>query len=556
MERMNKRPADEYQLGDGAPAVAARLAEWQSSGFLKRLWAKDAALWTFGQGAASEIVDRLGWLALPERMRSETAGIMAFAEEVKASGFTRAVILGMGGSSLAPEVFRGTFRPKPGYPELLVLDSTHPAAVAAAEKLIDPVRTLFIVSSKSGTTIEPLSLFRYFWDRLSRRSEPAGGRFIAVTDPGTPLAGLAAERKFRRVFLSPPDVGGRFSGLSPFGLVPAALMGIDIGRLLERARFAAAADAPDENAAKSPGLRLGAALAELGRSHNKLTILASASLHAFPEWLEQLVAESLGKDGRGILPIIDEPLAAVESYGRDRMFVTFLVETDQDHGLENHLAALEEAGQPVIRIRLLDVWDIGREMFRWETATAAAGAALGVQPFDQPDVELAKVLARKAMAETQPKGEGDPGGEVIVSADSDGLGRAVAGWLAQAKPKDYVALQAFLAPDDDTTRALQDIRRAILKKTGLATTLGFGPRFLHSTGQYHKGGPNEGLFLQVLDDPVPDLAVPETDDTFGRLIRGQALGDGRALEQKGRRILRVNLKHDVAGGLERLRRAI
>lgn len=546
--------ADDFKIGDYGMAVDARLAEWKGSGFLQRLWAKDSTLWAPGPG--SEVVERLGWLDLPSRMQDQVAGIKAFAEEAKTQGFTQAVVLGMGGSSLAPDVFQMTFGSKPGYPKLLVLDSTHPAAITALEKSINLARTLFVVSSKSGTTIEPLSLFRYFWARLGRATDSAGSHCVAVTDPGTPLAALAEERKFRRVFLAQPDVGGRFSALSPFGLVPAALTGMDIGLLLERARSAAGADAPDTAADASPGLRLGAALSELGKARNKLTILTSASLHGFPDWLEQLIAESLGKDGKGILPVVDEPLAAAESYGQDRVFIALLLEADHDRGLANHIASLEESGQPVIRIRLADGWDLGREMFRWEVAVAAAGAALGVQPFDQPDVELAKDLARKAMTEIQPKEQAGPPGEDAVAADADSLAQAVSGWLAQAQPKGYVALQAYLHPDEETIRSLRDLRRAVLRKTGLATTLGFGPRFLHSTGQFHKGGPNEGLFLQLLDDPAPDLSVPETDYTFGRLIHGQALGDARALEQKGRRVLRVNLKRDVAGGLERLRRAI
>jgi len=545
---------DEFKIGSYAKAVDDKLAEWRSAGFLKRMWAKDPTLWA--SPPASRIADRLGWLGLPGLMQDQVAGIKAFAEEVKAEGFTQAVVLGMGGSSLAPDVFQKTFPSKPGYPKLLVLDSTHPAAVAAFEKSIDKSRTLFLVSSKSGTTIEPLSLFRYFWAKVGRGTESPGERFAAITDPGTPLADLAAQRKFRRVFFGQPDVGGRFSALSPFGLVPAALTGMDIGLLLERARESAAANGPDASEEGAPGLRLGAALTELGKTRDKLTILTTASLHGFPDWIEQLLAESLGKDGKGILPIIDEPLADAEMYPEDRVFVALLMEGDQDRGLANHLDALEEAGQPLIRIQFADVWDLGREFFRWEMAVAAAGAELGVQPFDQPDVELAKDLARKAMAGDGPKDPGASAEQEPVDAGTDDLAPAVSRWLSQSGPKDYVAIQAYFHPDEEAWPALRDLRRAVIRKAKLATTLGFGPRFLHSTGQFHKGGPNEGLFLQIFDEPAADLAVPETDYTFGRLIQSQALGDARALVQKGRRLLRVNLKRDIPGGLERLRRAI
>jgi len=460
----------------------------------------------------------------------------------------------MGGSSLAPDVFQKTFGSQAGYPKLLVLDSTHPASVLAVEKSIDLAHTLFIVSSKSGTTVEPLSFFRYFWTKAGKVSDSPGRNFAAITDPGTPLVDLAMERKFRRVFLAAPDVGGRFSALTPFGLVPAALTGMDIRVLLERAGQAAESNGPDAAEDAAEGLRLGAALGELGKERDKLSLLTSPSLQSFPDWLEQLIAESLGKDGKGILPIAEEPLVPIELYGPDRVFAALLLDADHDRGLENHLASLEQAGQPVIKIDVRDAWDLGREMFLWEMAVASAGAILGVQPFNQPDVELAKDLARKAMAGA---GQEAPSpGQETVAADSNGLGQAVAGWLAQARPGDYIALQAFLFPQEAATRGLQDIRRATLKKTRLATTLGYGPRFLHSTGQYHKGGPNTGLFLQLVDEPARDLPVPESDYTFGQLIRSQALGDAQALRQKGRRVLRIDLKGDVPGGLERVRRAI
>jgi len=544
----------ELRIGPYQDRVNERLAAWKALGFGLKLWNKDTKLWA--HGPAAEISDRLGWLDLPVLMQDQAEDILAFAEEVRSERFSHVVVLGMGGSSLAPDVFQKTFGSRAGYPKLLVLDSTHPASVLAVEKSIDLAHTLFIVSSKSGTTVEPLSFFRYFWAKAGKVSDSPGRNFAAITDPGTPLVNLAMERKFRRVFLAAPDVGGRFSALTPFGLVPAALTGMDIRVLLERAKNAAEGNGPDAVEDAAEGLRLGAALGELGKERDKLSLLTSPSLQSFPDWLEQLIAESLGKDGKGILPIAEEPLVSIDMYGPDRVFAALLLDSDHDRGLENHLASLEQEGQPVIKIDVRDAWDLGREMFLWEMAVASAGAILGIQPFNQPDVELAKDLARKAMAAAGAGSEAASSDQDAVAVDSTGLGQAVAGWLAQARPGDYIALQAYLSPQETTTRGLQDIRRAALKKTRLATTLGYGPRFLHSTGQYHKGGPNKGLFLQFVDEPARDLPVPESDYTFGQLIRGQALGDAQALQQKGRRVLRINLKSDVPGGLERVRRAI
>ncbi len=544
----------ELRIGPYQSRVDERLAAWKAIGFGLRLWNKDTKLWA--HEPAAEISDRLGWLNLPALMQDQAEDILAFVEEIRSERFSHAVVLGMGGSSLAPDVFQRTFGSKAGYPKLLVLDSTHPASVLAVEKSIDLPHTLFIVSSKSGTTVETLSFFRYFWAKAGKISDSPGRNFAAITDPGTPLANLALERKFRRIFLAAPDVGGRFSALTPFGLVPAALTGMDIKVLLERAGDAAKTNGPDAVEDAAEGLRLGAALGELGKERDKLSLLTSASLQSFPEWLEQLIAESLGKDGKGILPIAEEPLVSIEMYGQDRVFAALLLDADHDRGLEKHLASLEQEGQPVIKIDVRDAWDLGREMFLWEIAVAGAGAVLGVQPFNQPDVELAKDLARQAMTAAGAGGEAVSSDQDALDVDSPGLGQAVAGWLAQARPGDYVALQAYLYPQETTTRGLQDIRRAALKKTRLATTLGYGPRFLHSTGQYHKGGPNTGLFLQFVDEPARDLPVPESDYTFGQLIRSQALGDAQALREKGRRVLRINLKGDAPGGLERVRRAI
>ena len=538
-------------LGGLQDRVDARLADWTRAGYLRRLWAKDPALWAGGSPEA--VCDRLGWLDLPVRMEPRLAGIRTFAGVIAAEGFTHAVLLGMGGSSLAPEVFERTFGSAPGRPELIVLDSTHPDAVAAVEARVDLARTLFIVSSKSGTTVEPLSFFRYFWRLVTGIGTSPGRQFIAITDPGTPLAALARERGFRRVFEAAPDVGGRFSALTEFGLVPAALVGVDIGGLVAGAAAEARADGPEVLEGEAPGLRLGAALGEAGSVRDKLTIFASPGLRSFPDWLEQLIAESTGKDGKGIVPVAGEPSLPAGRYGPDRTFVSLVVGADVRDGIDGLAASVERSGHPVIGIRLADTLSLGAEIFRWEMAVAAAGSVLGVHPFDQPDVEQAKALARKALESEAGRGRrGAASGDAVAADAPAGLGAAFGRWLASARPRDYIAIQAYLAPDGATSSALRELRSALLKKTSLATTLGFGPRFLHSTGQLHKGGPDEALVLQLFDEPERDLTIPETGLTFGRLIRAQAFGDFQALVGRGRRVLRVDLGRDPAAGLARL----
>ena len=540
-----------FSLGGLQNAVEARLADWERAGYLGRLWAKDPALWT--GGPAASVRERLGWLDLPDSMEPRLGGIRSFADEVAAEGFRHAVLLGMGGSSLAPEVFERTFGHGPGRPGLVVLDSTHPGAVAAVEASVDLARTLFIVSSKSGTTVEPLSFFRYFWRLVAGAVASPGRHFIAITDPGTPLAALARERGFRRVFEAPPDVGGRFSALTDFGLIPAALIGVDIGGLLAGAADEARANGPDVPAARALALRLGAALGEAGSVRDKLTVLTSPGLGSFPDWLEQLIAESTGKDGRGIVPVAGEPPLPAGRYAADRTFVSLVLGSDDPGGGGDLAGALGRAGHPVIGARLADALALGAEMFRWEMAVAAAGSVLGVQPFDQPDVELAKQAARHALGgDDGREARGSLIGDAVRAEPASGLGSAVSRWLACSRSGDYIAIQAYLAPDEGTASALRDLRSALLTTTGLATTLGYGPRFLHSTGQLHKGGPDEALVLQLFDEPGRDLAIPETGPTFGRLIQAQAFGDFVALVAKGRRILRINLGRDAAAALARL----
>lgn len=545
-------------MGATRASVDARLAEWRAAGLGRRLWAKDPTVWF--EEPVAEIADRLGWLDLPGAMAGQIEGIERFADQVCAEGTRHVVLLGMGGSSLAPEVFAAALGGGAHYPELIVLDSTHPKAVLDVERRIDIARTLFLVSSKSGTTLETLSLFRTFWQRAGQSGSGPGRRFAAITDAGSPLADLAAGRGFRNTFLAPPDVGGRYSALSVFGLVPAALAGMDIRRLLAGAQAMAEACGPGVAETENPALVLGAAVAELARSgRDKLTFLTSPALNALPAWIEQLIAESIGKDGVGIVPVAGEAPGGVEVYGDDRFFVSIRFAGDETgEADETVLSALSAAGHPLARIELSDVTGLAQEMFRWQLAVAAAAAALGVHPFDQPDVEIAKEFARKVMALAR-QGEEAPGedaADTVGADDPEALMQALSAWTGGARPGDYVALQAYLAPTEETTKALTDIRLALRDRLTLAVTLGFGPRFLHSTGQLHKGGPDSGLFLQLVDVPDDDIAIPETNYGFAALIGAQALGDLGALEQRGRRVLRVDLGNDTASGLAVLAKAL
>ncbi|MCS6951670.1 MAG: transaldolase [Bryobacterales bacterium] len=528
-------------LGEHLPRLERRLGAWEAAGFAARLWGKDPTLWGLDP-QATEIADRLGWLQLPETARRLAPEWSTFAAEIRAEGFHQVVLLGMGGSSLAPEVFQRTFGHTAGSPELIVLDSTHPEAVRAVERRLDLPRTLFLVASKSGTTVEPLALFRYFWHRACQE----GRRFAAITDPGTPLEQMAAEHGFRRVLLAPSDVGGRYSALSDFGLAPAALIGLDLSKLIASSRAMAEACRPDVPAAQNPGLVLGAALGELARAgRDKLTFFTSPSLESIPDWIEQLVAESSGKDGRGIVPVAAEPEGFPEAYGPDRVFVWLGLEREAEPSL---VEALARAGQPVLRLRLAGLEQLGGEFFRWEFATAAACAVLGVHPFNQPDVQLAKELARRAMQ----KGGVADSPEVLAADDIQRLRPALRELLEPASPPRYLALQAYLAPSRETTQTLNRIRGLLRDRLRVATTAGYGPRFLHSTGQLHKGGPDTGLFLQLVDEPAEDLEVPGSNYTFGQLLRAQADGDAAALRRRGRPLVRVNVGPDAAAGLRRL----
>ena len=473
-----------------------------------RLWAGDHTLWA---DDPTEISDRLGWLTVAEDLEDQIGELQSLAEGVAADGIESVVLLGMGGSSLAPEVLAKTFGSAPGRPELVVLDTTDPAEIRAVEERLDLARTLFIVASKSGTTTETLSHLAYFWERI-----PDGAHFVCITDPGTPLEAIARERGFRRVFANPPQIGGRYSALSYFGLVPGALLGVDLRRLLDEALEMQHACHSCVPAADNPGAWLGAALgAAANEGRDKLTIVLPAQLASFGSWVEQLIAESTGKLGRGILPVEGEPLGAPDVYGDDRLFISI--------GDHEGLAALERAGQPVVRLPFEDAYQLGGEFFRWEFATAVAGHLLGIHPFDQPNVQQAK----------------DASARILGGADVDPSTPPVAEVLASVEPGDYVALQAFLPRSAATVEALQAARVRLRDRHRVATTVGFGPRFLHSTGQLHKGGPDSGVFIQIVGDDRDDLAIPGQPYSFGQLKQAQALGDLESLRAQGHRVARA-----------------
>ena len=529
-------------LGSLGPAVDSRLELWESEGIGRRIWHRDPTVWA--ETDLPELTDRLGWLDLPGEMAASVADLEVFAAEVRDEGVTHVVLLGMGGSSLAPEVYQATFGNASGYPELIVLDSTHPEAVQSVDDRINLAKTLFLVASKSGTTLETLSFFRYFWRRLVNEGLPQGPRFVALTDPGSALVDLAEERGFRRIFETPPEVGGRYSALTYFGLVPAALIGADVGAMLTSAAAMAAACGPSVAAASNPGLVLGAVLGEAALAgRDKATFAVSPSLTAFPNWIEQLIAESTGKDGMGIVPVAGEALGDPKRYGEDRVFIHYLL--DGDGTAPSQLADVAKAGHPVVTITLDSPEALGGELFRAELATAAAGAILGIHPFNQPDVQIAKELARQAMA-----GELAGGAPILEVTPSDST--ALETWMGSLPDSGYISLQAYAPMVPATEQALSALREALGAGGSVVTTVGFGPRFLHSTGQLHKGGPSHGLFLQLITQPTEDIDVPEGDFSFGKLIAGQAEGDYRALQERAQKVLRVQLGPEAAAGVATL----
>ncbi len=537
------------QLGRYEEAVRRRIDALTAGDAVARIWRRDATL--FGGDAARQqsVANRLGWLDIASRMRAEAPALDAFARDVRDAGFTSAVLLGMGGSSLAPEVLRRSIPPREGYPRLYVLDTTDPATILAVEREVDLARTLFFVSSKSGGTIEVASLFAHFHARVSaEKRDRAGDHFVAITDAGTALHDLAKEHGFRRVFTNPSDIGGRYSALSYFGLVPAAVAGVDVARLLDAAIAAEeAAKRPDSDA-----LRLGVTLGELALAgRNKCTFVVSPGLESFGLWVEQLIAESTGKLGFGVVPVDGEPPGSPGSYADDRLFVQLRLEGDASGEQDAFIAALAHEGQPVITINLDSPYDFGREFFRWEFATAVAGLVLGINPFDEPNVQESKDNTARVLREVE------AGGALHREAVDAAASRdAIEGLLSTLRPGDYFAITAYIRETARGEALLRETRGIVRDAYGVATTLGYGPRFLHSTGQLHKGGPLQGVFLQVTVGDSEDIEVTGQPFTFGQLKAAQAIGDFESLRAHERPVLRVSLGEDAGAGLEALRDAV
>jgi transaldolase/glucose-6-phosphate isomerase len=542
-------------------AVQERLAALAAADFSERLWAADPTLWKADDDAHQKIVaDSLGWLSVFEGVRDEVQALGEFVAELRAEGFRSAVLLGMGGSSLAPEVMHAILGTRPGYLDLHVLDSTDPAAVAGVEAAVDLESTLFVVASKSGGTTETACFHAYFYERLCEHcGDHAGQHFVAITDEGTSLEQQALDQGFRAVFVNPGDIGGRYSALSFFGIVPAALMGVDLERLLDGVRAMAVACGPDVPAERNPALRLGAAIGELAlRGRDKLTLVFAAPLAPLGAWVEQLVAESTGKEGTGILPVDLEELGPAGAYGDDRVFAAVRLVGTADAGSAGMLEALRDAGHPVLEHEIADARDLGGEFLRWEIAVAVAGHVLGIDAFDQPNVQESKDITKGLLGEFAETGElpaeppADDGRRVVYPVGDEDLPAALREFFAQVAAGDYVALQAYVAPGQAVWNQLQALRLQLRDGLRLATTLGYGPRYLHSTGQLHKGGPNKGLFLQLLGHDPDDVEIPGQPYSFGVLKRAQARGDLTALRSHGCRALRVCLGDDVPAGLERL----
>jgi transaldolase/glucose-6-phosphate isomerase len=563
-----------YALADDlTAAVRASLEAWRAGGKVRRLWARDATLWT-----GTDEGGWLGWLGITEDQQASGTHLRAIAEEVRSAGFSHALLLGMGGSSLCPEVVARTFGKQDGYPALYVLDSTDPAQVRAFEAQVDLANTIFIVSSKSGTTLEPNIFTQYFWQRVEQvvGSDKAGSRFVAITDPGSTLQQLAERLRFRHIFYGLSSIGGRYSALSDFGMVPAAMMGVDALKLLDRAEEMAHACASCVPVEENPGVVLGTILGVLARSgRDKVTIIASPGIRHFGAWLEQLLAESTGKTGKGLIPVDRESVGPPEVYGADRMFVYLSMASVPNPSQDAAMDALERAGHPVVRISLTDPYDLGAEIFRWEIATAVAGSIIGINPFNQPDVDASKAATRQLTATYEKAGAIPPETPILqehgITLYSDkantvtlmeaaGGDRSLVGYLRahlnRLGPGNYFALLAYIEMNEAHERALQLLRHAVRDAKRVATCIGFGPRFLHSTGQAYKGGPNTGVFLQITCDDPLDLPVPGHTYTFGVVKAAQARGDFQVLAERTRRVLRVHLGPDVRAGLATLYAAL
>ncbi|MGV8075408.1 MAG: transaldolase [Syntrophobacteraceae bacterium] len=547
-------------------AVKETVKDLEKMSFVERLWYKDPGIWKNELEAQYNIPNSLGWLDVSEKMQSNVKSLNNFTAELRKFGFRRVIHMGMGGSSLAPLAFQRTFPETGNGLPLTVLDSTDPAAVLEIERETSLMQTFFIEASKSGSTVESRSLGEYFFAKMKQlKGEWAGDNFCVITDPGSILAELSVQRRYRRTFLNFSDIGGRYSALSYFGLLPAALMGIDVSELLARAKFMMSACGPDVPIEENPGVVAGSAMGALARrGRDKVTFLMPDSIRALGMWLEQLIAESTGKEGKGILPIAGEPLGPAAAYGEDRFFVYFRLQDEVDETLDRVAEDLKSAGHPLITILMQDRFDIAQEFFRWEIATATAGAILGINPFDQPNVQESKRLTNELLDDMNDMGSISHESPLVVERpleiySDERFGRAsevLASFFAGAPEGAFVSILAYLTENAETEKLLQSIRSNLRNRLHRATTVGYGPRYLHSTGQFHKGGPNTGLFLELTADDGEDAPVPGRSYTFGALRRAQAFGDLEALRQHGRRVLRVHLGPDILAGLSALQNAL
>ncbi len=553
----------QVSLGEFQSAVDRALKTWSENGNTARLWHGDATLWS-----GADEANWLGWLNIAPQIRDQVDALCVFAQQVRDRGTTDILLLGMGGSSLCPEVLAMTFGRPEGWPRLHVLDSTVPAQVQRFANAVNLETTLCVVASKSGTTTEPHVFCEFFWAKMQETvGDAAGQHFIAITDPGSDLETLARERGFLSIFYGLPEIGGRFSALSNFGMVPAALIGIDVREFLERAvAMGKRCKISDE---QNPGLLLGLVLGELAKAgRDKVTLVTSPKLWDLGAWLEQLLAESTGKNGRGLIPVDLEAVATPDMYGEDRVFVYIRLKDDTDAGQDVDIVNLREAHFPVIQIDVAELLDLGAEFFKWEYATAVAGAVLNINPFDQPNVqeskdftaELTQAYEKEGTLPVQTPFFIDE--DVLVYADEANtqalgtLNSCIAGLLNQIRASDYVVLCAYLDMNEDNITALQALRHRIRNVYRVATTLGFGPRFLHSTGQLHKGGPNQVVVVQLTSDDAADVDIPGRTFSFGVLKQAQALGDARALSSRKRRAIRIHFKKDIIAGIHRVKQAV
>jgi transaldolase/glucose-6-phosphate isomerase len=558
-----------YKLPDSlAGAVAASLEDWKKNNKVARLWQKDASLWT-----GTDESNWLGWLSITEEQLAHMDALKRIAADIKKAGFKHVLLLGMGGSSLCPEVMRMTFGRVKGHPELHVLDSTDPAQIRTIEAKLDLKSTICIVSSKSGSTLEPNIYKQYFFERVKAKvgEKEVGNRFMAITDPGSKMQQVAEADKFRKIFFGVPSIGGRYSAISNFGMVPAAVMGVNVEKFLKNTEEMVKACGASNTADANPGVILGNILGvAANHGRDKLTIITSPGIFDLGAWLEQLIAESTGKIGKGIIPVDRERLSKPAVYGKDRVFAYLRLASKPNKAQDVAVAALEKAGHPVVRITLPNIYNLGQEFFRWEIATAVAGSIIGINAFNQPDVEASKIETKKLTSQYEATGSLPP--EVpffeasgiklfadeknAVAVHGPSLVEVLKAHLARAGAGDYFAVLGYITMNPANEKALQGIRQTVRDKKKVATVLGFGPRFLHSTGQAYKGGPNSGVFLQITCDDAQDLPVPGQKYTFGIVKAAQARGDFAVLAERGRRALRVHLGKNVKAGLATLAKAV